>query len=374
MTMKQFYRFLSILLIVSLLLPSCKQEEVPELPPPAYLSIIDGGSSGGNGSSDSEDEFDDGSGSGTASEIGDWNENRGKIVTPTGSGWTSKIISEGIVYYTFNGKDDVTGQSQQVFVIDLDLSNPKYKLKFTYTSPTVETSTVHKDHNSIATMNAGYEAGSIYIRVGGKNKSLLPNITIGSTGVSNWKSEGAVCCNDDNTVTFKYPGRNISVAQQRKEYMYNCPEPYLISSAPMLIYDYKPVGENFCNYNLTDSQVKKIGNQSTENFEYHQRVRHPRVAVALTENNHFIMFEVDGRNSHSKGMSARELTRFLVKHFNPQYAINMDGGGSSTLCVQGEGDPKTHVVNYPCDNKKYDHAGERVRDTHFIIVPADENE
>ena len=66
-------------------------------------------------------------------------------------------------------------------------------------------------------------------------------------------------------------------------------------------------------------------------------------------------------------MNARELTLFLVTWFNPQYALNLDGGGSSTLCVKGEGDPVTHVVNYPTDDGQYNHSGERVRDA-FIVV------
>ena len=132
----------------------------------------------------------------------------------------------------------------------------------------------------------------------------------------------------------------------------------------MLIDDYEPVGENFCDYSLSTSDVNKLDGEDPNR---HQRAQHPRTAVALTENNHFIMLVVDGRQV-SKGMNARELTRFLVKWFNPQYAINMDGGGSSTLCVKGEGDPDTHVVNYPCDNDKYDHAGERARSVHFVIL------
>jgi exopolysaccharide biosynthesis protein len=35
-------------------------------------------------------------------------------------------------------------------------------------------------------------------------------------------------------------------------------------------------------------------------------------------------------------------------------AINFDGGGSSALWVKGEG-----IVNYPTDNRKWDHEGER---------------
>ena len=38
------------------------------------------------------------------------------------------------------------------------------------------------------------------------------------------------------------------------------------------------------------------------------------------------------------------------------------------MCVKGEGDASTHVVNYPCsENKNYDHTGERTRDI-FIMV------
>jgi exopolysaccharide biosynthesis protein len=37
-----------------------------------------------------------------------------------------------------------------------------------------------------------------------------------------------------------------------------------------------------------------------------------------------------------------------------EYALNLDGGGSSTAWVAGKG-----IVNYPSDNKKWDHQGER---------------
>ncbi|MCR5710669.1 MAG: phosphodiester glycosidase family protein, partial [Bacteroidales bacterium] len=34
-------------------------------------------------------------------------------------------------------------------------------------------------------------------------------------------------------------------------------------------------------------------------------------------------------------------------------AINLDGGGSTTMVVSGR------IVNHPCDNRKFDPAGER---------------
>ena len=77
------------------------------------------------------------------------------------------------------------------------------------------------------------------------------------------------------------------------------------------------------------------------------------------------MVVIDGRRSGvSEGMTAREVTGFLVQNFNPQYALNLDGGGSSTLCVEGLGDKTTHVVNKPTDSE-----GERSVTTHLFIIP-----
>ena len=51
-----------------------------------------------------------------------------------------------------------------------------------------------------------------------------------------------------------------------------------------------------------------------------------------------------------------ELTK-LMRWLNANDAINLDGGGSTTLWINnymGNG-----VVNYPTDNKKWDHEGQR---------------
>ncbi|MCR5002750.1 MAG: phosphodiester glycosidase family protein [Bacteroidales bacterium] len=368
--MKKLFNILLLVLFLPALTCCVGKEDIIDLPGPQQEEPVD------------PDPLPDDPGDQPGTPSGPWDANRGKVVTPSGTGWTSTVVSEGITYYTFDGKDDITGTNQQVFAIDYDLSNTKYELKLTYTANKAVTSDVHSAYNSVVTMNAGYEAGSIYIRSGGSDKSMLPNTTIGTTGIPNWKSSAAFSCDGhqspkilfvgsplrDGLVTgFKDKTVEESVVMQRKYYMSlsKTTHPYLISSAPILVYDYEPIGENFCDYTISDAAVKKL---PAENPEHHQRVRHPRTAVAITENNHFIMFVVDGRNTHSAGMSCRELTKFMVKHFNPQYALNMDGGGSSTLCVEGQGDATTHVVNYPCDNDTYDHAGERKRDTHFIIV------
>ena len=40
-------------------------------------------------------------------------------------------------------------------------------------------------------------------------------------------------------------------------------------------------------------------------------------------------------------------------------AINLDGGGSSTLCVRKTTRDSVEIVNHPSDNKLFDTKGER---------------
>lgn len=71
--------------------------------------------------------------------------------------------------------------------------------------------------------------------------------------------------------------------------------------------------------------------------------RHPRTAICY--NDEFIYFVVvDGRNdAYSLGMSITQLATFCRDTLEATWGINQDGGGSSTMWVNGE------VVNSPSD-------------------------
>jgi exopolysaccharide biosynthesis protein len=85
-------------------------------------------------------------------------------------------------------------------------------------------------------------------------------------------------------------------------------------------------------------------------------VRHPRTAIAYLGKKKVLFITVDGRNEQAAGMTLPELTS-IIKWLKAQDGINMDGGGSTTLWINNQ--PDNGVVNYPTDNKKWDHAGQR---------------
>jgi hypothetical protein len=72
--------------------------------------------------------------------------------------------------------------------------------------------------------------------------------------------------------------------------------------------------------------------------------RHPRTAAGVTAAGEILLLVVDGRHgAHSRGATYAELARILLDH-GAEEAINLDGGGSSTLVIA---DPEPRVVNVP---------------------------
>lgn len=93
--------------------------------------------------------------------------------------------------------------------------------------------------------------------------------------------------------------------------------------------------------------------------------RHPRSVVGVTRQGEAVMIVVDGRfPGQAAGMTIGELI-YLVRQLGLYSALNLDGGGSSTLWCEEAG-----VVNRPSDNRRFDHEGER-RVTNCIAVVAE---
>lgn len=279
-------------------------------------------------------------------------------------GWEVDTVQEGLVYKRFSGKDPISGANQIVNAVDVDLNNPRYAVKFTYGDRTA-TSDAFKNAGAVATINATYEKESVFIRVDGTTSHKIDMDIVPYAGsVPQWKTDSSIST-DGRKVTISYTGKGLSLDEQRAAFE-AIPDPNVFTSAPMLIEDSVPVGKYFATSSLTPAQIEKL---SYEDPLRHQSVRHPRSAAALTADNHLILIVVDGRRPGlAEGMNAFELTSFIEEHFHPVNAINLDGGGSTALCVKGEGHPETHVVNYPSASRTFLHDKERRIPTHIHIL------
>ncbi len=85
--------------------------------------------------------------------------------------------------------------------------------------------------------------------------------------------------------------------------------------------------------------------------------KHPRTAVALLKDGKFLMITVDGRSESSGGIGLEDLAKLLVE-FGAVDALNLDGGGSTTMYVDGK------VVNHPSDKE-----GERKVSDALLVFP-----
>ncbi len=71
-------------------------------------------------------------------------------------------------------------------------------------------------------------------------------------------------------------------------------------------------------------------------------VRHPRTLIGIDRRGLLWLIAIDGRQAHSVGMSFAELLA-LCRRLDLQNALNLDGGGSTTMVLGNE------IVNRPSD-------------------------
>lgn len=81
--------------------------------------------------------------------------------------------------------------------------------------------------------------------------------------------------------------------------------------------------------------------------------RHNRTGVAALADGTLLLIVADGRSKEASGLTMKEFQQ-IGSWLGAVDMVNMDGGGSSTMYVVNRG-----VVNYPSDNKTFDHNGER---------------
>ena len=273
-------------------------------------------------------------------------------------------VSEGMTLYHMAKYDDVSGAKQNVNVLEIDLDNPDYSIVFNCSTPADSTSAVAEREGAVAAINGTYEMDAVYVRTDGTNHA---EVTLASDHLRYWKHNGAIVGDGGRKVAIvngagEYSPATPQAGDAAIELYKKLSERNLLAGAPMLIDDYEPVGASFVPINLTDFSPYEY-----EDYRRHQGVRHPRTAVAVTEDNDLLLIVVDGRSSSASGMSARELTNFIARHFNPRWALNLDGGGSSTMYLRGYGNAYNNVINNVAEKDDDGTTVQRKVRTHILV-------
>ena len=245
--------------------------------------------------------------------------------------WFERELGAGVAWrhYLF---DDLFGSTQSVSYVEVDLGNPDVSVGFPYLASArqrVSSMIPSQVVEPVAGINGTYFDTSVgghrtYLRVGGTE------IPPGSELFSPWGYEGALALD--------VSGGPAVEEMPAGGWAYDTAHPDIMGCGPLLIV----VGV------IPSAHFGSIGSHCTS--------RHPRSAVGVTPDDRLILLTVDGRTELAAGMTCQELAEVMWE-LGCMDALNLDGGGSTTLW--GEGEPYNGVLNFPSDNGFYDRAGER---------------
>lgn len=228
-------------------------------------------------------------------------------------------------------KKNCLGTNQNISIIELPKDSPR-KIAFTYEERRTPTST-HAVHNraSAAINGSFFDMGQhnpiCYLRIDGKELGI--NTLQASYSLHRkYYQYGSIVLRNGRPV-YMIPD-SARLAER------HWPDSNIMTAGPMLIYE-----------------GKSLPMRDDKTFVTH---RHNRTVVGTRADGTVLLITVDGRTKQSEGMSLQELQQ-LLHYLGCQYALNLDGGGSTTMYVRGK--PHNGIVNRPTDNGKFDFEGER---------------
>ncbi|MDF1558872.1 MAG: phosphodiester glycosidase family protein [Bacteroidales bacterium] len=231
----------------------------------------------------------------------------------TGIDWQFKSVSEGVTLSYVNYS--LFNSVQAIYVVDVDTSAAKFEFGVAVPDSRMATSAIARQEGVLAAINGtffnmreGYNVH--YVRV---DDSLIAVTDEGEFGI---RATGVFTATGEIADILPWgPEREDAGAISAKD---------AIVSGPLLIDDSFDMPLDSINFNT---------------------VRHPRTMVGITGSGHLLFVVVDGRQpGYADGMSLFEL-RALARSLGCSDALNLDGGGSTTLVVAGEG--SNGVVNRP---------------------------
>ena len=130
-------------------------------------------------------------------------------------------------------------------------------------------------------------------------------------------------------------GSEIRISQEITSYEEDCSTPYPLSWTKA----YASIQGAF--FFLKEGQIREFDDPGATQ-------RHPRTAIAFNEQYIFFLV-VDGRDlQHSVGMTINELALFIRDTLGATWGVAQDGGGSSTMVINGQVINNTYCNIYSC--------------------------
>lgn len=243
------------------------------------------------------------------------------------SKWETYSPHKGVVHKSIR-LDNLFDSPQSINLVEISRSS-KLRFAVAHDNNLRHTSDMAQLHNAVAAVNGSYynmrEGNSVcFYKI---DRELIDSTTADEAAM---RVNGAL----------HLRGRKVRILDWSVdiERNYKGNKGTVLASGPVLLHDGRKADWSNCS----ESFVK---------------ARHPRSAIYTTCDGKVVFLTVDGRSKeNASGMSIPELM-YLIRVLGGCEALNLDGGGSTTLWIDGlEG---SGVVNYPCDNRKFDHAGER---------------
>lgn len=244
--------------------------------------------------------------------------------------WTVRKITRGVKLKQHAFSKSLFGTSQNISILEVRQRGRRF-FDLGY-EPIVlrKTSDFGKSAGALASLNGTFfdvkNGGSVdFIE---SNDSIINENRLSKDGGRSSHQRAAILFNDGKLSLSKWNGK--------PEWERTLKAEDVMVTGPLLI---------------TDGRAEVLDTANAFN-----KTRHPRTAVAVTKKKRVLLITVDGRHENSGGMSLFELTK-LLSWLGARQGINLDGGGSTALWVNDNSGGS--IVNYPSDNKKWDHEGER---------------
>lgn len=232
-------------------------------------------------------------------------------------------------------KTDSIFESKQVISLMIlpKINSERLSIDFSYSQPDLRTtSSMAKSKNALAAINGGFfnmdsGGGVTYFE---KNDSVINRTRNAELkwGIADSIINGAIVVTNEFRMILE-PARSEQFYESSKH------ESVVMVTGPLL---------------LLNGEAMELPNMKFSNN------RHPRTCLCLNQQS-VVLVTIDGRSKQAEGMNLMEVQKFL-SDVGCKDAINLDGGGSTTMWIQDKG-----IVNFPSDK-----SGERPVANALLII------